>query len=64
MQTAPLRDVIVHTPGEEVGLVSPENKDELLFDDLIFPDVARDEHQTMVALNTLAAAALIRRHRG
>lgn len=49
-ETAPLRDVVVHTPGDEVGLVSPENKDELLFDDLIFPDVAREEHRVMVAL--------------
>ena len=49
-ETAPLVQVIVHTPGDEVALVSPENKDELLFDDLIFPDVAREEHQTMVAL--------------
>ncbi len=49
-ETAPLAQVVVHTPGDEVALVSPENKDELLFDDLIFPDVAREEHQTMVAL--------------
>src|SRR5687768_9232409 len=49
-ETGPLVQVLVHTPGDEVALVSPENKDELLFDDLIFPDVAREEHQTMVAL--------------
>ncbi len=49
-ETAPLRQVVVHTPGEEVALVSPENKDELLFDDLIFPDVAREEHAVMCAL--------------
>jgi arginine deiminase len=49
-ETGALEQVIVHTPGDEVALVSPENKDELLFDDLIFPDVAREEHQTMVAL--------------
>jgi len=49
-ETAPLRQVVVHTPGDEVALVSPENKDELLFDDLLFPDVARSEHETMCAL--------------
>ena len=49
-ETAPLRQVVVHTPGEEMALVSPENKDELLFDDLLFVEEARDEHATLVRL--------------
>ena len=49
-ETAPLREVVVHTPGEEMALVSPENKDELLFDDLLFVEEAREEHATLVRL--------------
>lgn len=49
-ETAPLRQVLVHTPGEELALVSPKNKDELLFDDLLFPENAQEEHRTMCAL--------------
>ena len=32
-EVAPLRQVLVHTPGEEMSLVSPANKDDLLFGD-------------------------------
>ncbi len=49
-ETARLRQVVVHTPGDEVALVSPENKDELLFDDLLFAELAREEHAVMCAL--------------
>ncbi|MEM1054478.1 MAG: arginine deiminase family protein [Bacteroidota bacterium] len=49
-ETGPLRQVLVHTPGEEMALVSPENKDELLFDDILFADEARDEHEVMTRL--------------
>lgn len=48
-EVTPLRQVVVHTPGEEMALVSPQNKDELLFDDLLFPEDAREEHRGMVA---------------
>ncbi len=47
-ETAPLRQVVVHTPGEEMGLVSPENADDLLFDDILFVEEAREEHATLV----------------
>lgn len=49
-ETAPLRQVVVHTPGEEMALVSPANKDALLFDDILFVDEAREEHATMLRL--------------
>ena len=49
-ETAPLRQVVVHTPGEEMALVSPARKDALLFDDLLFVDDARDEHATLCRL--------------
>ncbi|REL38923.1 hypothetical protein DYD21_02925 [Rhodohalobacter sp. SW132] len=47
-ETAPLKKVIVHTPGHEVSLVNPELKDELLFDDIIFEEDAREEHLDML----------------
>lgn len=49
-ETAKLRQVIVHTPGDELDLVSPENKDELLFDDILDLSVARDEHAVLCQL--------------
>ena len=49
-ETAPLREVVVHTPGAEMALVSPENKDALLFDDLLFVEEAREEHDVMLRL--------------
>ncbi len=49
-ETGRLQDVIVHTPGREVSLVNPELKDELLFDDIIFEDDARQEHQGMLKI--------------
>jgi len=45
-----LNGVIVHTPGKEVSLVNPELKDELLFDDIIFEDDARNEHLDMLEM--------------
>ncbi len=49
-ETAPLRQVVVHTPGEEMALVSPENKLELLFDDILFTERAEAEHAVMCRL--------------
>lgn len=46
----PLRQVVVHTPGEEMRLVSPENKLDLLFDDILFTDRAQQEHAVMCQL--------------
>ncbi len=49
-ETAKLRQVIVHTPGDEMDLVSPENKDALLFDDILDLSVARSEHIVLCEL--------------
>lgn len=46
-ETGRLQAVIVHTPGEEVALVNPEIKDDLLFDDIVFGPAARREHLEM-----------------
>ncbi|TNE73688.1 hypothetical protein EP331_04040 [bacterium] len=47
-ETGRLNGVVVHTPGKEVTLVSPDIKDELLFDDIIFETDAREEHLAMI----------------
>jgi len=46
----PLEKVIVHTPGHEVSLVNPVNKDDLLFDDIIFESDAKEEHLDMLKI--------------
>lgn len=47
-ETDRLKKVIVHTPGSEVSLVNPNLKEELLFDDIIFENDAREEHLDML----------------
>jgi len=47
-ETGRLSGVVVYTPGQEVTLVSPDIKDELLFDDIIFESDARIEHLAML----------------
>jgi arginine deiminase len=45
-----LEQVIVHTPGPEMELVSPENREDLLFDDILFVGHARREHLLMCSV--------------
>jgi arginine deiminase len=45
-----LKQVIVHTPGQEMELVSPTNRAELLFDDILFVGHARKEHHLMCSV--------------
>ncbi len=40
-----LRQVMVHEPGLEVDRMAPEVMEELLFDDIIHGDTAREEHR-------------------
>lgn len=46
-ETGHLQQVIVHTPGEEMSLVSPEHRLALLLDDILYLDTARKEHLLM-----------------
>ena len=46
-ETGLLEQVLVHSPGAEMELVLPENRLELLFDDILFVGRAREEHQLM-----------------
>ncbi|MBT8400856.1 MAG: arginine deiminase [Rhodothermia bacterium] len=49
-ETGLLRQVIVHTPGPEMELVSPEAREDLLFEDILFLGKARSEHERMCSV--------------
>jgi len=40
-----LKKVLIHSPGLEIERITPFNKDEFLFDDVLYPDIARNEHK-------------------
>ena len=44
-----LKQVIVHRPGLELDRLTPDNVDELLFDDVMWAARAREEHDAFVA---------------
>jgi arginine deiminase len=44
-ETARLKQVVVHNPGPEVDLMVPGMMEKLLFDDILYGDLARREHQ-------------------
>lgn len=46
-ETGLLQQVIVHTPGIEMELVTPETRADLLFEDILFVGHARKEHLLM-----------------
>src|SRR4051812_27668276 len=43
-EIGPLREVIVHRPGTELERLTPANALDLLFDDVMWPERARNEH--------------------
>jgi arginine deiminase len=45
-----LRQAIVHRPGLELSRLTPNNCDELLFDDVLWASKAREEHDTFTQL--------------
>lgn len=45
-----LRGVIVHSPGAELDAVTPGNRVEYLYDDIIDSDTAQREHQRFVSI--------------
>src|SRR3954451_5097894 len=44
-----LKQAIVHRPGVELARLTPSNVDELLFDDVMWAERAREEHDAFVA---------------
>ena len=45
-----LRSVIVHSPGPELRAVTPTNRAEFLYDDIIDSDSAQREHRRFLAI--------------
>lgn len=46
-ETGLLQRVVVHTPGQEMTLVAPNNLEALLFEDILYLSRAREEHLLM-----------------
>jgi arginine deiminase len=49
-EIGPLRAVLVHTPGAELVAVTPGNREDYLYDDIIDLDTAQREHRQLVAV--------------
>ena len=49
-ETDRLKQVIVHTPGAEMDLVSPLDRELLLFEDILYLSHARKEHELMCSV--------------
>lgn len=47
-----LREVVVHRPGSELSRLTPDNVDDLLFDDVMWAERARQEHDAFVGQMT------------
>lgn len=45
-----LQRVLVHRPGKELNRLTPSNRDELLFDDILWLEKAREDHDTFTAI--------------
>ena len=45
-----LRTVMVHRPGIEIARITPENKEALLFDDLLWLERAQEEHDIFAGM--------------
>ncbi len=54
-----LRAVLVHRPGLELRRVTPSNKDDLLFDELLWVDRAQEEHDAFLRLLTEAGVEVL-----
>jgi len=49
-EIGPLRSVLVHTPGPELLAVTPSNREDYLYDDIIDVEIAQREHRRFVAI--------------
>src|SRR5437899_11526344 len=49
-EIGPLRTVLVHTPGRELVAVTPGNREDYLYDDIIDLELAQREHKRFVAV--------------
>ena len=49
-ETGPLKKVLLHRPGRELEHLSPETMEELLFEDIPYPEQAQREHDGFAAM--------------
>src|SRR5918911_1030564 len=49
-EIGPLQSVLVHTPGRELEAVTPGNREDYLYDDIIDLDIAQREHRQFVSV--------------
>ncbi|HKH45742.1 MAG TPA: arginine deiminase family protein [Thermoanaerobaculia bacterium] len=54
-----LRRVLVHRPGREIDLMVPSMMEQLLFDDILYGDDAREEHDLFCDVLRLAGVEVI-----
>src|SRR3954465_1162574 len=50
-----LRRILLHTPGEEIRRMTPGLRHQLLFDDILYLELARREHEAFRRLMGLVA---------
>jgi arginine deiminase len=58
-EVAPLATVLLHRPGEELTRITPSNKDELLFDELLWLEHAQLEHDAFADVLLAAGAEVL-----
>ena len=49
-EIGPLKTVLVHTPGPELEAVTPGNREDYLYDDIIDLEIAQREHRQFVSV--------------
>ena len=49
-EIGPLQTVLVHTPGPELEAVTPGNREDYLYDDIIDLEIAQKEHRQFVSV--------------
>ena len=49
-EIGPLKTVLVHTPGPELEAVTPANREDFLYDDIIDLEIAQREHRQFVSV--------------
>ena len=54
-----LKTVLVHLPGREIDLMVPPMMNQLLFDDILYGQVAREEHRRFQQLIRFVADEII-----
>jgi hypothetical protein len=62
-ETGRLHRVLVHRPGRELDRLTPANAPDLFFDDVVWPQLAREEGDILVATPGAVSAAIGDRRR-